>query len=347
MTCQTRSLSAQTASARRRAAIRPIEPVALLAHWPIPANAQLTAATHGTNNQTFVIRAGTVRWVLRISQNLKPAQVRAEHRLLARLRGAGLPFAVPEPLPTRAGDFLAETPAGPATVTKWLPGVRPDLSGEPALERFGRAAGQLSVALGRVPRQDAPHDWVTSAQVHPDVPDIAELCRELSSAGVDSELTRLLRGFEQGAWLAGVGAGLPVQVVHGDLAASNVLADERTGEVTAMLDFEIAGADLRVQDLVVGLMQSGALDTPDWQQRSAALARGYCDAQELADAEVAAVPELLLARAAGTVIWRAGRWRRGQASLRDVSDRLDRLADADAWLAAHGGELRELLRRAG
>jgi homoserine kinase type II len=320
-------------------------PAGLLAYWGIPPEARLTAM-HGTNNQTFVVRAGSARWVLRISQNLRATQVRAEHRLLGRLRQAGLPFAVPEPLPALTGDFLAESAAGPATVTKWLPGVRPDLSGEQAVERFGRAIGQLSAALSRVPWQDAPHDWLSSPHVHPDVPDVAELCRELAAAGISSELTRLLISFRHGTWLTGVGADLPLQVVHGDVAASNVLADERTGEVTAMLDFEIAGAELRVQDLVVGLRQSDALDAPDWRRRAAALARGYRGAQELTEAEAAAVPDLLLARAKGTVVWRAGRWRRGQASLDDVAVRLHELAAADKWLAAHGSELRDLMRQA-
>jgi homoserine kinase type II len=315
---------------------------ALVAYWGIPPWARFTAA-HGTNNQTFVVRAGSLRFVLRISQNLTAAQVRAEHRLLARLRQAGLPFAVPEPVPMLTGDFVAQTAAGPATVTKWLPGSRPDLSDERALERFGLTIGQLSTELGRIPREDAPHDWLTSPHVHPEVPDIAELCRELAGAGISSELTRLLTGFQQGTWLTGAGAGLPVQVVHGDVAASNVLADERTGEVTAVLDFEIAGADLRVQDLVVGLKQSGALDPPDWRRRAAALARGYCGARELTEAEAAAAPDLLLARATGTVVWRAGRWRRGQASLDEVSVRLHELAAADKWLTAHRSELVSLL----
>jgi homoserine kinase type II len=331
-------------SARQTPPPGPPLPPGLLAHWGIPPWARLTAA-HGTNNQTFVVRAGSARWVLRISQNLTQAQVRAEHRLLARLRQARLPFAVPEPVPALTGDFVAETAAGPATVTKWLPGVRPDLSDEQALERFGRAVGQLGVALGRVPRQDAPHDWLVSTHVHPEVPDVAELCRELAAAGIAPALTRLLTGFEQGTWLAGAGAGLPVQVVHGDVAASNVLADERTGELTAMLDFEIAGADLRVQDLVVGLKQSGALDSPEWQRRVGALARGYCGAQQLTEAEAAAVPDLLLARAMGTVVWRAGRWRRGQARLDDVSVRLHQLAATGKWLAAHDSELLGLLRQ--
>jgi Ser/Thr protein kinase RdoA (MazF antagonist) len=95
---------------------------------------------------------------------------------------------------------------------------------------------------------------------------------------------------------------------------------------------------------VVALKQSEALDAPDWQRRTAALTRGYRSAQELTDAESAAVTDLLRARAAGIVVWRAGRWRRGQASLDDVAVRLRNLAATDAWLAARGDALRDLLQ---
>jgi homoserine kinase type II len=324
----------------------PSDLTALLTRWGVSPEAQVASAGSGTNNRTLLVDHGADQWVLRISENLTADQVRAEHRLLARLRTAGLPFAVPEPVPALGGEFLVETTAGPATLVNRLPGVCPDLTGGPALERFGRAVGQLSAALGPVPRHDAPHEWLTSRHVHPDVADVPRLGRELAAAGISSELTRPLVGFEHGMWLTGVGAGLPVQVVHGDAAASNVLADEHTGAVTAILDFEIAGAELRVQDLVVALKQSAALDAPDWRRRAVALARGYRSAQELTDAEAAAVPDLLRARAAGTVVWRAGRWRRGQASLDDVAVRLRDLATTVAWLAACGDELRGLLQQA-
>jgi homoserine kinase type II len=107
------------------------------------------------------------------------------------------------------------------------------------------------------------------------------------------------------AWWPGADSELPVQVVHGDPAASNTLVDERTGEVTALLDFEIAGADFRVQDLVAGLLQSGALEGPRWQRRTAALVRGNFSARRLSHAEVRALPELLLCRSVGSVLWRA------------------------------------------
>ncbi len=40
------------------------------------------------------------------------------------------------------------------------------------------------------------------------------------------------------------GGDLPVQVVHGDVAASNTLVDERTGEVTGVLGLGASGEQL-------------------------------------------------------------------------------------------------------
>jgi homoserine kinase type II len=243
----------------------------LLAQWGLPANARLAATEHGTDNQTIIVSAGSCRRVLRISQNLTADQVRAEHRLLARLRGASLPFSVPEPLPTVTGEDLVETGIGPATLTAWLPGVRPHWSGEAALRRIGRTVGLLSRALAQAPPKDAPHNWRAAVHVHAEVPDVGDLCRDLRAAGVDPELTRLLEA------LAAEADGSPptrppVQVVHGDLAASNLLADERTGEITAVLDFEIAGLNARVYDFMSALKQCGALDGPGWRHHVAAMA---------------------------------------------------------------------------
>jgi homoserine kinase type II len=204
-------------------------------------------------------------------------------------RRAGLPFAVPEPVPALDGGTVAETPAGPATLCPWLPGVRPDLAGEPALEH------QVTLL-------------------------------ETAAARVEG-------------WRSRAASELPVQVVHGDLGSSNLLADERTGQVAAVLDFEIAGADFRVQDLVAALLNSGVLDGPDWARRTAALLRGHASALRLTEAEIQAVPDLLLTRAVGSVLWRAGRWRRGQAQLGDVTDRLHRLETMTGWLAGSGQQL--------
>jgi Ser/Thr protein kinase RdoA (MazF antagonist) len=163
----------------------------LLARWGVAPDAVLPTE-RGTNNRTFAVRQGDRRWALRVSQNLSAPQVRAEVRLLGRLRRAGLPFAVPEPVPALDGGTVAETPAGPATLCHWLPGVRPDLAGEPALERFGRTMGVLGEALREVPPGDAPQDWRGPWRVHPSVPDIRDLGQELRAAGVSPDQVTLL-----------------------------------------------------------------------------------------------------------------------------------------------------------
>jgi homoserine kinase type II len=292
---------------------------------------------------------GGGRWVLRISQNLSAAQARAEHRLLGRLRTAGLPFRVPEPVRTLADDTVTETEAGPATLCRWIPGVRPDLAGEPALERFGRAIGLLSRALRPVGWSDAPQHWDGDPlRAHPDAPRAGELARALRGAGVPASQVRRLEAAAGRMEPGGpeTGAGLPVQIVHGDVGASNTLVDERTGEMTGVLDFELAGPDARVQDLLVGLLLSGALAGPGWTRRAAALVRGYAGVLRLGQAEITAVPDLLVSRCVGSVFWRAGRWRRGQSALSDVADRVAVLEATETWLAVHRGRLLSVLAAA-
>jgi homoserine kinase type II len=314
----------------------------LLTRFGLPANADVGPAERGTNNHTFLVVAGGRRFALRLSQNLTTAQVRAEHRLLARLGRAGLPFAVPAPVAAPDGTTVIETQAGPASLCRWLPGVRPDLDREEALERFGRAVGLLSEALQRVPLADAPQDWRGAPLPLPvDGADGEALWRELQTAGLTGEQIALLDAAARryAHWWRGPARALPAQVVHGDLAASNALVDPDTGEVTALLDFEIAGADFRVQDLLVALYQSGALDGERWQRRATPLLRGHASVRTLTGAEVEALPELVLGRSLGTVLWRAARWRRAQDSIADVIDRVERLAATTRWLAAYDREL--------
>jgi homoserine kinase type II len=314
--------------------------VELLGRWGIPSDAGLSRTERGTNNTTIIISLNDARWVLRISQNLTAAQVAAEHRLLGRLSRAGLPFAVPEPVPALDGSTVIDTPSGPATVTRWLPGIRPDLADLTMLTRAGEALGQLDQALRDVPPPDAPHDWrrANPLEVHPAVPDVLALCADLDAAGVDAR-PLLDAAIEVTRWWDSPRGQTPSQVVHGDFAASNMLADPATGAVTAVLDFEISGADLRAQDLVAALVQTGALDGPDWEDRVAALAAGYRTQVALTDEEIASIPPMVLWRAVGTVLWRAGRWRRGQDPLDLIADRVWHIARTEDWLAAHAPRL--------
>jgi homoserine kinase type II len=322
----------------------------LLGHWGIGAEAELAAAARGSNNLTVLVTAGDRRWALRISQNLSVGQVRAEHRLLAQLRLSDLPFALPQPVPTLVGDTVVETTDGPATLCHLICGVRPDPMSEPALERIGAGLGELSVAMRDLPVSDAPQDWrggpmaTLPAGLRAD-----ELIAELAAAGISSELTQLLAAAaaRAHAWHQSAARRLPIQLVHGDVGASNVLVDEESGELTGILDFEIAGADYRVQDLVATLLLTGALEGQAWPARATALMRGVASALRLEPAEIGGVPELLIARAAGSALWRAGRWRRGLSELGDVTDRLHELTATVTFVSTAGDQLRDLLAEAG
>ncbi|MFI5912017.1 phosphotransferase enzyme family protein [Dactylosporangium sp. NPDC051541] len=315
----------------------------LLAGWRIPPGAHVGPTEAGSNNHTFRVTADGRSWCLRISQNMDRAQVLAEHRLLARLRRAGLSFAVPTPEPRIDGGTVADSPGGPVTLCAWIPGVRPDLGSEPALERFGRAAAELSTALAAVAPTDAPFDWRGGPLE--DVPDVTALARDLMAAGLDADRAKVLRaGLDRAlaAW-AGIAGRLPQQVVHADLAPSNVLVAPDTGEVTGILDFEVAGYWLRAIELTVALALTGSTRGPDWPRRAAALTRGGAWGARLTADELHALPDLIVVRAAGSTLWRSTRWRRGQSSLAEVAERLDTLAAVLRWRSGAGAALGDVV----
>jgi homoserine kinase type II len=313
---------------------------ALLPSWGFPRNTDVVLVDEqGVNNHTFLVRHRLHRYVLRVTGFLTVAEVSAEHRILRRLRRSDLPFRVPEPVAAPDGRTVIETSAGPATLCRWLPGVRPGVGSEMAFERLGRAVGLIDAALAGVPLGVAVRDWRTDPRrVRPQDPPVESLVAELREAGMNAEQAGLLTAAARraGRWWPGTD-GLPVQVIHGDLTPANLLADPDTGEVTGLLDFELAGAGFRVQDVMAALYHSTALTTPDWPRRTAAFVRGCSSVRRLEPAEVAALPDLLVAQSLGSVLWRAVRWRAGLAALGDVIARVDRLEANTRWLAENEG----------
>jgi Ser/Thr protein kinase RdoA (MazF antagonist) len=337
-------------SQSRRSLADPELAAALLPLWGFPPDSRVTpAAEQGTNNQTFLVHRGRERYVLRVSGFASAAAVQAEHRILRHLLEGSLPFAVPEPIATTDGQTAADTPSGLATVCRWLPGLRLRVEDETAFERFGRVTGMLSAGLAAIPLADAWTDWRTDPRwVRPGDPPVEVLCDELRTAGLNAGHAELLvaAASRAGRWWPST-EGLPAQVIHGDLAPSNMLADPATGEVTGILDFELAGAGFRVQDILFALYNSGALDsgttgTPDWPRRTTAFLRGCASVRRLEPAEVAALPELLVIRALGSALWRISRWRSGPGSLGEVTAHAARLAEAVRWLAVNEDRFRSV-----
>jgi len=311
----------------------------LLAAWGVTPVTTRPAA-QGTNNTTLLIHARGGDYVLRVSHNLTAIQVAREIAVLDLLERAGLPFAVPRPLPCLDGRRWRPAAGGVATLVPRIEGSRPDLSGPAALAVYGEAVGQLTCALAGIPLQAGPWNWLADEPGPADDVVVTRLRAAGASARTVGALGRLAADVDNET--RELRATLPRQVVHDDLAASNLLVGA-DGRVTGVLDFEVAGAGLRVDEPVAALAQSGALDRADWRDAVAAFARGYATTVRLTDVEVTAVPPLLRLRAVGNVRWRARRWFAGRASLAEVVDRIDGMSRACAWLDDHDAELISLL----
>ena len=310
--------------------------------WGLPPPDAVRRAAGGTNNVVRIVDAGGSSYVVRGYQNLSPERVAAEHRLLMAVAGTGLPFAVPTPIPAADGVTHVRTPSGVMAVFSYLPGRPPDRTSLAEVERAGTALADLDLALAGLAPELAPVDWrCPLAAIHPAVPDVDELGRQLAAAlpgDPGAEWLRTTAGPADQAY-ALLHGSLPVQIVHGDVALSNLLVDDH-GVPTAMLDFEVAGLDVAVNDLVAAVFQSTrGWWTPGCADASNAFCRGFGRRITLTPGERAAFADLLRRRALGSAVWRAGRWRLGQASLDEVRDRLAAGVQLERWLDQHAAAL--------
>lgn len=327
------------------AATEPPDPTAF---WPLPGPWRLRPTGGGTNNRSWFADTPAGAYVLRVYENaVAPARVRREHAILTRLQGAGLSFAVPAPLPTRAGNTIAHLPRGAGTALvalfPLLPGRHPRPGDAAAARAAGEALGELDVALRGIAL--APDEaagalptYAALDRIHPAVPDPARLSEDLDFAA--DERGRLAAVFVALAGAApALYAALPRQLIHSDFGRSNTLVD--AGRVTGILDFEFASPDLRAIDFAVGLYQYAAAvwgTAVAWDVLDA-FAAGYARRVRLSDAEIRALPTLIRLRLVVSLIHRAGRWQQGLATADDVRERVADALRVDAWLRAHGEEL--------
>jgi homoserine kinase type II len=317
----------------------------ILAAWAIRPDA-VHEPPRGTNNVTRLVESGGRRFVLRVTRNLTRDQAQAEALLRGSIAAAGPGLAVPEPVPAGEGSYAVRTDAGVATLSSFLPGIRPELVDAPALFAFGEACGRLDATMATLPHHLLVHDWTAGPITLLGGSSAGDLAGDLTRAGAPAPAVAALMGAVTDA-ITGYQrrvTGLPLQLVHGDLAAGNALADRDLsagGRITAVLDFEVAGLDLRVNDLVAALAQTSALDSPAFTR---ALVTGFRRHVDLTEAECDAVPDLLLTRALGTVLWRAAAWRRGDVGVDQMAERLHRLVEARAFVRDHRADLLATLR---
>jgi homoserine kinase type II len=327
----------------------------LLQAWALPEPHRWTPLANGTNNLVQRVETPGGDYVLRAySNHADPARVRFEQSILTQLADAGLPFAVPAPIPTRSGALFAQVSIDGvetlATLTALIPGQHPRGGDLDQALAAGEALGLLDVALAHIvpPDPDEALSWRSYGDLmhcHLLVPDPLASIAELPVP--EGARRRLLA---RCTWLLDhigeVYARLPQQLLYEDCGLDNILMDGP--RVTGILDFEFCARDVRPMDLTVALswwpvdqFGTGA----EWPIIRA-FARGYARHIRLTSQEVEAIPLLFELRAYTSLIHRLGRYRQGLSPLGAVTARAFAALERADWLVANGARFVEELRQA-
>jgi len=130
-------------------------------------------------------------------------------------------------------------------------------------------------------------------------------------------------------------AQLPQQLLHRDYDPGNILMDHH--HVTAVLDFEFAGQDLRVLDLCVALSwwPVQLLGTGQEWALMDAFGVAYTHQFPLSAEELLAIPAVFRLRDATSFVHRLGRYLAGLETEARIQDRVQHSLWLEAWLSAH------------
>ena len=318
----------------------------LAASWSIARPYRLRATIRGVSRSTHFVDTPSGTYLLCVYPvGTGPARVGYEHTLLAALRGAGPPFAVPSPVPTDAGATFVEVPGADrlAALVAVIPGQVLDGTSLVQTRSFGRALGHLHRALGAIDPGPAPPRHLVYGAIERFLAGDEEPLGALDGAPLTADerprVDAVLAALR--AQAPTVVAALPHQLRHGDWNGSNALFE--ADRVRGVLDFEFTRPDVRAMDLAHGwyYLSVGPADDP-WPQ-IAAFAAGYRDVAAPTAAEAAAVPLLTRLYFGAATLFAIGRWRRGHVDAERVRTRVRRLLLLDDFLREHADRLIETL----
>jgi Ser/Thr protein kinase RdoA (MazF antagonist) len=129
---------------------------------------------------------------------------------------------------------------------------------------------------------------------------------------------------------------LPKQVIHGDIAPSNTLYDQN--QISAILDFEFAGPDVRIIDVASGLKFTMRIwENADPWNIGRHFFQGYGEKIELTEAERASLVDIMILRDVVSTIWWLGR-HISNNTIPDP-DRMEDLRQFKTWLVSHRTQL--------
>lgn len=273
-------------------------------HWGLTGD---LTPLHGERDRNFRLDSGAGRHLLKVHNPAdRESVLDLQGSALRHLRAVAPDLPVPGVVPTRDGRPWVEVTGRDgrrslAWVLTWLEGRHP----EPAAVDL-REWGRTSARLGRALR-----GFAHPAATHPLLWDIRHLPRLrpwLSAVSADRRgaVQAVLDRFEQ--QVVPVLPRLRAQVVHNDLAPTNVLVDDRL-VVTGITDFGDLTHTALVCDLAVAAADVLSGRT-DGLEAAGEVVAGYHAVTPLEPEEIALVADLMAGRYAASVLITA--WRTQQ-----------------------------------
>jgi prepilin-type processing-associated H-X9-DG protein len=267
----------------------------LLANWdlePVISIEVFDTADYRCSDNIVFIKTLSEKYVLkrRTAQSVR----NSEYALLAALRTHGVPVAVPRL--TRNGDDYAREGEEYFCLSPYLAGVvisdHFETEAEERARRFGIALAQLHIGLKQC-------EHLVMASEMDLVCDVAAASQVLCSQGTQNDKDSIQMVLAQlKAGLTTVNQGLPIQLIHRDAHAANLLFLD--GSVSGWLDFELVVRGPRVFDLgycATSLLMNGIDDCAKrlrWPDLLAALINGYTSLNPLTAVERSALWYILL-----------------------------------------------------
>lgn len=319
--------------------------------WPVEGPWYISPLAGGTNNLVWRVETADGQfYVLRLSTDISSIpRIRYEAALLHALSDKQLPFLLQLPLRANNGDIIVlfEQETGTqalAILYPLLPGILPERNDHSIASTAGSTLALLDTALATLPEFNLPDGFQSLptfgelAHWHSLVPDPLAAVERLP---IDRDRSEHIRSFLTTVIekVSGLYTQLPQQLLHRDYDPANILVDNQ--QVTAVLDFEFAGTDIRVLDLCVALSwwPVNLLGTGKEWELIDAFGTAYMTHFPLSEEELLAIPDALRLRDATSLVHRMGRYFVGLETDARIESRVEHSLWREEWLSVNQGIL--------
>jgi len=271
-------------------------------HWGVEAS--LVTPLGSERDQNFEVLGPAGRHVLKIANRAEaPALTRLQTRAIRHVAAADPGVPVQRIVATLAGADAASAQGSTIRLLTWLDGIPLHLTARTSAQRVSVAAGhaRLVRALeGFVSDAESPTlqwDVRHAARLRDRLDAVSSDLRE----SVEAALERFVR------YAAPQLAQMPHQFVHNDIQPHNVVVDARdTDRLSGILDFGDMVCTPVACDLGVACAYH-VLPGPHPLSTVGDYVRAFHAVRPLGDAEFEALPALILARQATTIVITSGR----------------------------------------